>query len=635
MNDAAGRFARRVLWRQALAGLVSFLVIVLLAPRLLLLDEGVAESVVTQVALVASASLATTFAFSFARLHKHRFVLRALALGSKAVEPDDLGGLAELPYALTLRFFLPHALASALLALPVLRPAMLDESRAMSLVVLAVTLLGAAALPHYVLTRSATNRLLEIAPSETVSVLLDAEQRTKRPRLRMTRRVLLAVAAPVAFVGVGTVLVTHAHLRAFLESSGGATALLVAQIGLEPTPGALREDGRARVVEQVRPLGYQVWLDREQTHDGPFVVRERDGGLLAVTPVDDGRGLVRFSASLDPSVVAPGIALALIAVLLAAWLGGRLGRGIAEDLANATMRVRLLSTESVLRGATQISRPARFSEVGELGRAIEVLAERFRVFAEAHEQALSARARAQRMRGLLFASVSHDLKSPLNAVLGFAELLAAENLGPSQRESLSLITTRGRELLALIETILDAARVDSGQLTLSFQPVDPGVLLDLAVRKARELTGDETAPIVVEVPDGLPLLPADFQYLPQAIAVIIAHALRTAASDPRARAVRVRASLPTGPDKVVRVDVEHGSRLLATDELEALLSRQGSSRGRGLTLGLSLARSVVELHGGTVSVDSSSDGVPVARCDLTLSAPRPGRRRLSAYPTLG
>src|SRR5262249_56857985 len=101
-----------------------------------------------------------------------------------------------------------------------------------------------------------------------------------------------------------------------------------------------------------------------------------------------------------------------------------------------------------------------------LERAIELLAERFRVFARAQERAILAREAGTRTRGLFFASVSHDLKSPLNAILGFAELVRQDTLTPGQAESLEVIDRRGRELLALIETILDAARVEAGQLAL-------------------------------------------------------------------------------------------------------------------------------------------------------------------------
>src|SRR5678815_287025 len=106
------------------------------------------------------------------------------------------------------------------------------------------------------------------------------------------------------------------------------------------------------------------------------------------------------------------------------------------------------------RGGRLSVRPPRFSVIGELESAIERLAERFRVFARAQERAILAREAATRMRGLFFASVSHDLKSPLNAILGFAELVRLEPLTTGQAESLDVIARRGRELLALIETCL-------------------------------------------------------------------------------------------------------------------------------------------------------------------------------------
>jgi signal transduction histidine kinase len=272
--------------------------------------------------------------------------------------------------------------------------------------------------------------------------------------------------------------------------------------------------------------------------------------------------------------------------------------------------------------------------VSELGRAIEELTARFRVFAAAQERALDARAAAQRMRGLLFASVSHDLKSPLNAILGFAELLGQGALTNAQRESLSLISKRGRELLGLIETILDAARVEAGQLTLSARPMQVGRLVAEAVRKARELAGEGDAPVVVEAEGNLPTVPGDPAYATRALAVIVAQGLRTAAADPSARVTTVRATLPARPGDKVCIDVEFGSREVTRDDLEMLFARQATGRGRGLTLGLSLARSVIELHGGAVEVEGARDGGAVCHVWFPLVAPRK-RPHLSSFPTLG
>jgi len=311
-----------------------------------------------------------------------------------------------------------------------------------------------------------------------------------------------------------------------------------------------------------------------------------------------------------------------------------IGQALAADLKLATHRVRLLGTESVLRGATQIARPARFELVARLGRAIEVLAERFRIFAGAQERALEAQEAAQRMRGLLFASVSHDLKSPLNAILGFAELVGREELTVSQRESLALIANRGRELLGLIESILDTARVEAGQLTLMPRATEVALLATDAVRKARELAGDAQNDVVLEVAEGLPTIPVDPAYTARAIAVVVAHAIRTSATDASSRAVRVRALRPAEPGQAVRIDVELGSRNTTRAELEALFARRATSRGRGLTLGLSLAQSIMELHGGFVRVEDTPDGAPVIQCWLPLVIPG-SRPRLSSKPALG
>jgi nitrogen-specific signal transduction histidine kinase len=125
----------------------------------------------------------------------------------------------------------------------------------------------------------------------------------------------------------------------------------------------------------------------------------------------------------------------------------------------------------------------------------------------------------------------------------------------------------------------------------------------------------------------------DAAYVTRAVGTIVAHALRTAAADPTSHIVRVRATLPAESGELVCIDVEYGSRDVSPEELEALFARQVTSRGKGLTLGLSLARSVVELHGGAIAIDGSSDRRAV--CHTYLPLLPPGHRpRLSSIPRL-
>ena len=648
MSDAALHFTRRVLVRQAITVVASFLVVAIFAPRLLVLEDDVVAGVLSAGATIAALAVVTTAVTSFVALRRHRPLLRALAVGDTDLVPSDLGRLAELPSALTSRFFVTCSLSAFVALVPGVRPDRLDEGRAVSLIILAITIFGGAAIPHYVLTRQATVEVLELSPVDPLHALLEALEMSRTPWRRVTRRLLLAVVAPVALMGAGAVLVTHAHLRTVVEQSRRTTALLIARAALDPAPtppehateAARRQaEGRTRrgreaAALKAAELGFSVKMDTASAElREPVLSREPDGQLVATAPLDGATARISFSADLDPATITGSVAVGLLAVVLAGVLGSLFGRTLADDLAQATRSVRLLGTESVIRGSTQIARPARYALVADLGRAIEELAQRFRVFAAAQERALDARAAAHRMRGLLFASVSHDLKSPLNAVLGFAELVGQEPLTDAQRESLELIERRGRELLGLIETILDAARVEAGQLDLSVRPAMVGRLVAEAMRKARELSGDVDTTLVSEIAEDLPAVPADPAYATRALAVIIAHGVRTAAADGSTRPTRVTAMRARDAERVY-IDVVYGSREVTRDELEMLFARQATGRGRGLTLGLSLARSVIELHGGAVVVQEQSDGGALCRVWFPLVAPAK-RPQLSSFPTLG
>jgi signal transduction histidine kinase len=636
MRDAAGRFTRRILARQSVVGFGSFLFVAIFAPRLLGLEDDVAESVFSVGTTLAVFAFSLTTAGALIALRSRRKAVQALAIGDRSIGPEDLGHLAELPSRLTGRSFLASSFVSALILVPGVRPEKLDDGRTVSLFILTITFLGAASIPLYILTRAATLELFELSPLPPLTVLLETLELKRIPYRRIMHRLLLAVVAPVALMGAGAVLVAHAHLRTLTEQNKKNTAIYLARSALQKSPGGARaEAGRADAIAAAAEFGFLTRIESINAESPePTSSREPDGQIAMLIPLDEGQAVVRFSADLSPEDTTGGVAVGLFGLLIAAVLGSVFGRALANDLVQATRSVRLLGTETVLHGTSRLAPPSRFAVVEDLGRAIEELTQRFQVFAAAQERALEARAAAQRMRGLLFASVSHDLKSPLNAILGFAELVSHEDLTPAQQESLMLITRRGRELLGLIETILDAARVEAEQLTLIARSSEVQRLVSEAIRKARELLGDTDALLTVEIPDGLPNIPADPAHASRALAVIVAHAVRTAAGDPTARVVRVRATYPMPPGDRVCIEIEHGSRDVTRDELERLFARQATGRARGLTLGLSLARSVIELHGGAVEVAGAKDGLPVCRVLLPLRSP--GKRpKLSSFPTLG
>jgi signal transduction histidine kinase len=217
------------------------------------------------------------------------------------------------------------------------------------------------------------------------------------------------------------------------------------------------------------------------------------------------------------------------------------------------------------------------------------------------------------MRGLFFASVSHDLKSPLNAILGFAELVRLEPLTSGQAESLDVIATRGRELLALIETILDAARVEARQLSLVVERTKTTELFGETFTKARDLGSDRGVEIIGEIGDGAGELVVDRVRMGRALATLVLFAVRQA----RSPAVHVRA---TSDGTHVNIEVEVSGRRGAADlaRLLAAVSRPGVGEHRGLALGLSLSRSIMELHKGKLTAIESTSGAPAFLVKLPL-----------------
>lgn len=613
MNAAAGRLTGAVVRALIAVSLVTGVALAFAAPRFLLIDPEISRRTIVHGAIFGTIEVVAVCIITWARLYRHRFTLRALGLGSRTVEPDALILLAQEPGAITLRG-LALALIGAFLTLPPpLRPEGLEIDAALSITLLATTFCATAALALYAIIRRRVARALLLAPEDAmreVMVRVDAA----RAHSATVRRVLVAVLTPVALVGFAAALLVHAHVRSFEAAGRLSTATAIAQAALEPVPGPVPTAGEVEAAEAAESRGYYVRL-----YDGSanYDVRRYSTGRVVVTiPLDLGHSTVSFSGTSGITLTATSILAAVLAGVVAGMLGLYFGRSLASDLEQAERQVRTLGTEAVIRGSTRVARPARFAAVADLGTAIEKLADRFRVFASAQEKAIAAREAARRMRGLLFASVSHDLKSSLNAILGFADLIDTDRLAAQQAESLNVVKVRGRELLGLIQTILDGARVEAGQIVLQKRKSVLHDILREAVQAMRETVSEDAVPIFNEATYAPWEVFVDPDRIADAIKALLRHALRTTTTG----AIHVRAVVsPSGRE--VLVDINIPSRAIPAARLSRLLLPDGESTmprsAGGLALGLSLARSLVVLHGGNVEPLDTVSGV-VLRVALPL-----------------
>jgi signal transduction histidine kinase len=322
---------------------------------------------------------------------------------------------------------------------------------------------------------------------------------------------------------------------------------------------------------------------------------------------------------------AADIAISIFAVALAAAMGLTLGTALSRDLSQATERVRQLRTEGVLGGEQPSPVSMRYTQVAALNDAIDTLTGRFRIFARAQERAIEARAAARKLRSLLFASVSHDLRSPLNSILGFAGLVRQKTLSRAQRESLGFIEQSGRELLALIETILDVAKIEAGRMVVVRSEVSLAVVIAEAMRRSRLLAAARPLEFEIDIADGLPHIVGDEGRLTQALSAIIWYSARygepMVSAEGTVRPIDVKVRERAGEGGIL-LEIEARSTQIPPDELQDLLSAGPRSVGRrrygGLTLGLGLARSVIGLHRGTLTVKRTERGTALFEVCLPI-----------------
>ena len=216
---------------------------------------------------------------------------------------------------------------------------------------------------------------------------------------------------------------------------------------------------------------------------------------------------------------------------------------------------------------------------------------------------------ANKMKATFLAAMSHELKTPLNAVLGFSEIIRDEVLGPvghdGYRDYAGDIHKSGTRLLTVINDVLDVTRLEGGLLTIEARPENVRDVAEAAIKLARGITHDQR-PIDIDIAADVPSLLVDPRRLAQALGNLLANALKFT---PEQGTVRFRAQLRTGGG--VTLVVEDTGIGMAPETVAAAfepfrqLDGALSRRFEGAGLGLSIAKALAELHRGVLSIQSA------------------------------
>ena len=240
------------------------------------------------------------------------------------------------------------------------------------------------------------------------------------------------------------------------------------------------------------------------------------------------------------------------------------------------------------------------SETAALGTAFNEMA------AELQRRA-GERDQLETMKDEFVLTASHELRSPLTSVQGFAELLMLERdrLSSKQADTVEVILDNTRHLVRLLNDLLDLARSDAGRLTIKPAPTEVAALVEDPARTMLSQTQAKGQHLTQQIQPGLPPVDVDRDRMRQVLVNLLTNAHEYC---PEGAAINVSA---TGGADGVWLAVSDDGPGMAADQLEHIFER--FTRGdAGLTqhvggtgLGLAISKSLVELHGGTIGAEST------------------------------
>jgi signal transduction histidine kinase len=256
--------------------------------------------------------------------------------------------------------------------------------------------------------------------------------------------------------------------------------------------------------------------------------------------------------------------------------------------------------------------------VGLLGRLVASAVQNIRAY-EAERKTVEELRRLSTLRADFVSLVSHELRTPMATVIGSAQTLRQRwrELTADQRESfLELIAGETGRLATLISDVLDTSRIDAGTFTFRFRDVDLAELVRDSVAAA-ELSSDEVA-LHADLQDPLPVVRGDPERLRQVLMNLLDNAIKYS---PAGDEVQVRAYAENGR---VRVDVRDRGPGIAREDQRLIFEKFGrvttGNARPGTGLGLFIARSIAEAHGGTLEVASAPERGAVFTLELPVQS---------------
>jgi signal transduction histidine kinase len=462
-------------------------------------------------------------------------------------------------------------------------------------------------------------------------------------RVDSSRQIEHALAMQMNFTAMALILKDEATIERILRENNRFNNTLARIEGAAPP--AERE-----TIQRIRAVQDQVLttvadianLIRDGKLDEAMTLQLREGyplfqqiaGLVNQIVRTEGEGMARIRQSVTTAnrqaLILMG-GFAAISILLALTLGFVISWSFILPVREAEGFLSRVATGD-FGGTVDVPNRDEFgalaARMNQMSRDLSQLYERQRAAAVELRSLNDQLARASQAKSDFLASMSHELRTPLNAILGFTEMILDDVYGdvpPQFREPVSDIHTCGRQLLRLINDVLDLAKIESGRMELSLGEYSVEDVVDTVRLSLRSLAAEKGLQFVTDVPADMPLVFSDSKRLTQCVTNLAGNALKFT----KEGRVEIRVELQ-GETLLFRVsDTGIG---IAPDQIEGIFEefRQAdptiTREFGGTGLGLSITKKFVELHGGRIWVESE----PGKGSTFLFSIPLRAERELSA-----
>jgi len=358
-------------------------------------------------------------------------------------------------------------------------------------------------------------------------------------------------------------------------------------------PGA-RERGSITITDVsgkiiIAGSGYQLGdtiSQAEFADASPITVDGQTVGWILSIRLEFGRGPSEalFLNRINQTLILSAIGALFVALLLGIFLARTLTRPLRELTA---------ATHAVTEGDLGLTVPVRSKdELGELTASFNRMSEEL--------------ARSTSIRRQMTADIAHELRTPISIILGHADAVHDRVLPPTQ-ETFDIIRDEACRLERLVEDLRTLSRADAGELALTRRPIPPATLLEDAAAAYHPLALERGVEVRREIAPDLPEVDVDPDRMAQVLGNLLSNALRYTLEGGRVtlaallleQEIEIRIQ-DTGPG-IGAEDIQHVfDRFYRADK-----SRQRDSGGLGL--GLAIAKSIVENHGGRIWAESPED----------------------------